>query len=150
MSAAWIVLFVLLLLLVLASLVLSIYIFAFFRKLSRGIGKEELMKILDNLSNIEKNNTDSIKEIRADIEKMKKDNLSHFQKMALVRFNPFSEMGGEHSFSLALLDQYLSGFLITGLHTRERTRVYIKRVEKGKSRQDLSREEREALSKASI
>jgi hypothetical protein len=59
-------------------------------------------------------------------------------------------MGGDHSFSLALLDAHLTGFIITGLHTRERTRVYIKKIEEGKCKQDLSKEEREALKKASV
>jgi len=70
--------------------------------------------------------------------------------VSLVRFNPFSEMGGDHSFSLALLDAHLTGFIVTGLHTRERTRVYIKKIDGGKCKQDLSKEEREALKKASV
>ena len=63
----------------------------------------------------------------------------------MVRFNPFSEMGGDHSFSVALLDGHDTGIIITGLHTRERTRVYIKPVNKGKSEYDLSKEELKAL-----
>jgi len=66
----------------------------------------------------------------------------------MVRFNPFLETGGDQSFAIALLDGNLDGIIITGLHTRETTRLYIKTVEKGKSRLELSKEEKEALSNA--
>jgi len=132
------------------ALVLSLYIFIFFRKLSKGVGRNDLIRILTRLSEIEKENSESIGRIDKQIEEIKKDMSYHLQKVSLVRFNPFSEMGGDHSFSLALLDAHLTGFIITGLHTRERTRVYIKKIEEGKCKQDLSKEEREALKKASV
>lgn len=132
----------------LISLFLSLYIFIFFKKLSKGVGKEDLIKILKNVLEIEKGNSDDISNIRKAIEMIEKKSTYHIQKMSLVRFNPFSEMGGDHSFSLALLDAHNTGILLTGLHTRERTRVYIKKVDAGKCRQDLSKEEKEALAKA--
>ncbi len=133
-----------------AALILSIYIFVFFRKLSKGVGRNDLIKILTRLSEIEKENSESIVNINKEIEGIRKDMSYHLQKVSLVRFNPFSEMGGDHSFSLALLDAHLTGFIVTGLHTRERTRVYIKKIDGGKCKQDLSKEEREALKKASV
>lgn len=150
MSTYWVIFIIIISVLTLTNLVLSSYIFIFFKKLSRGIGRSDLMKILDHLSEIEKENSLSIKEINREIEGMEKDASNHLQKVSLVRFNPFSEMGGDHSFSVALLDAHLTGFIITGLHTRERTRVYIKKIDRGKCRQDLSKEEKEALSKASV
>lgn len=134
--------------LTLISFSLSLYIFIFFRKLSKNLGKEDLIKILKNVATIEKENSDNISNIRKVIETIERKSAYHIQKVALVRFNPFSELGGDHSFSLALLDAGNTGILLTGLHTRERTRVYVKRVEAGKSRQDLSKEEKEVLSKA--
>lgn len=145
-----IVFFIIVSILALISISLSFYILLFFRKLSQGIGKADLIKILNHLSEIEKGNSDSIKSINKVIEEIKKDASYHLQKISLVRFNPFSEMGGDHSFSLALLDAHLTGFIITGLHTRERTRVYIKKIDKGKCKQDLSKEEKEALTKATL
>lgn len=136
--------------LAIVALTLSLYIFLFFRKLSKGIGRNDLIRILTRLSEIEKENSESIGRIDKQIQEIKKDMSYHLQKVSLVRFNPFSEMGGDHSFSLALLDAHLTGFIITGLHTRERTRVYIKKIEEGKCKQDLSKEEREALKKASV
>ena len=131
------------------SLSLSIYIFLFFRKLSQGVGRADLIKILTHLSSIEKANTEGIGSINKELEALKKNVSHHLQKVAFVQFNPFSELGGNHSFSLVLLDEHLTGFIITGLHTRERTRVYVKRIDKGHCKQDLSKEEKEALAKAS-
>lgn len=149
MNIYWIAYIVFTSVLSVLGLAMSLYIFIFFRKLSSGVGRNDLIKILKHLSQIEKQNSESIKEINRAIEDVRDNASYHLQKVALVRFNPFSELGGDHSFVLALLNAHLSGFIITGLHTRERTRVYIKKIEKGKSDQDLSKEEKEALNKAS-
>lgn len=70
------------------------------------------------------------------------------QKMGMVRFNPFPDTGGDQSFVLALLDNHDSGFLMTSIHGREGTRIYIKPVEYGRSKHTLSKEEEAALKAA--
>ena len=67
------------------------------------------------------------------------------QKTAVVRFNPFRNTGGDQSFVLALLDNNDSGFLLTSIHSREGTRVYIKSIEYGNAKHNLSAEEQQAL-----
>ena len=58
-------------------------------------------------------------------------------------------MGGDQSFSVALLDGENSGVVISALHTREGNRVYAKPVEKGKAvKYPLTEEEQEAIKKA--
>lgn len=52
-------------------------------------------------------------------------------KTAVLRFNPFKEVGGNQSFSVALLDGKNSGIVLSSLHTREGTRVYAKPVTAG-------------------
>jgi hypothetical protein len=76
-----------------------------------------------------------------------KDKLS-LQKIAMVRFNPFSEIGGNQSFCVALLDENDDGLVITSLYSREGNRVYGKPVKKGKSSYPLSEEEKSAIKKA--
>jgi hypothetical protein len=68
-----------------------------------------------------------------------------FQRIGLVRFNPFEETGGNQSFALALLDHHGDGFVISSLHARAGTRVYGKAVSRGTSETTLSAEESEAL-----
>jgi hypothetical protein len=91
------------------------------------------------------NNTKEIKEIKNDLEGFKSLSKANIQKVGLVKFNPFNETGGDHSFSLALLDGHKNGIIITSLHTRERTRLYVKDVSSGKSKIELSIEEQKAL-----
>jgi hypothetical protein len=68
-----------------------------------------------------------------------------FQRLGLVRYNPFEDTGGNQSFALALLDGRGDGFIVSSLHTRTATRVYGKAITGGKSEAALSDEEAEAL-----
>ncbi|MBI2452642.1 MAG: DUF4446 family protein [Parcubacteria group bacterium] len=74
-------------------------------------------------------------------------NLS-LSKVALVRFNPFKEIGSNQSFSVALLNHHHDGVIITSHFGRETNRVYAKQVIKGKAEHQLSEEEEEALRQA--
>ena len=70
------------------------------------------------------------------------------QKTAIVRFNPFGDIGGDQSFSLALLDENNDGVVLTSHYGREENRVYGKSIIKGKSEHVLSKEEEDAITKA--
>ena len=87
-------------------------------------------------------------EVRSRIAQLEEDGKSHIQKVGFVRFNPFKELGGDHSFSLAVLDGGDSGVVITSLHTRDRTRVYMKDIKKGKATLELSADGKKALASA--
>lgn len=79
------------------------------------------------------------------IDILEKEKLTHIQKVNLTRFNPFNETGGEASFTVCLLDGNLNGVVLTGLHTREKTRMYAKEIKEGKSPYKLSKEETKTL-----
>jgi TolA-binding protein len=70
------------------------------------------------------------------------------QKISLVRFNPFGDTGGDQSFSLAVLDSQNSGYVLTSIHGRQGTRVYVKPIDFGKSKYSLSTEEQQAIAQA--
>lgn len=91
------------------------------------------------------NNTKDIKVIQSEIQNMNLLSKLNVQRIGLTKYNPFNEIGGDHSFSLALLDGNKNGIIITSLHTRERTRLYLKDVFEGKSKIELSKEEEKAL-----
>ena len=74
--------------------------------------------------------------------------LKSVQKIGIVRFNPFKDTGGDQSFAIALLDNSDSGLVISSLYSREGTRIYSKPIEKGKSKYQLSDEEKMAIEKA--
>jgi hypothetical protein len=70
------------------------------------------------------------------------------QKISVVRFNPFGDTGGDQSFCLAVLDAHDSGYVLSSIHGRQGTRIYVKPVDFGKSKYQLSAEEQKALSQA--
>lgn len=71
-----------------------------------------------------------------------------FQKIGMVKYDAFHEMGGKLSFSLALLDQKNDGFIINAMHSREGCYTYIKEILDGNSIIVLAEEEKEALDMA--
>jgi hypothetical protein len=120
----------------------------FYKKLTQGVDVGDIKKILEKILARGDSNTANIKEIVRRLDRIDEQDKRHIQKIGLIRFNPFSELGGDHSFCLAILDDRDSGVVITGLHTRERTRVYMKDIKHGKSSSELSNEEKKALSSA--
>lgn len=87
----------------------------------------------------------SEKENRENIENISNILLHTFQKVGMVKYDAFHEMGGKLSFSLALLDQENNGFIINAMHSREGCYTYIKEILNGNSIIVLADEEREAL-----
>ena len=75
--------------------------------------------------------------------------LRAFQRVGLVRYNPFEETGGNQSFALALLDAEGNGWVLSSLHARSGTRVYAKAIRGGRSDAALSEEETAAIRQAS-
>lgn len=74
--------------------------------------------------------------------------LGTYQKTAIVKYDAFRGMGGNLSFVLAMLDKNNSGFLLNSMHSKESCYTYIKDVRQGKTRVELSEEEKEALQEA--
>ena len=71
-----------------------------------------------------------------------------YQKFGLVRYNAFKGMGGNLSFSMAMLDYTNSGFVLNSVHSREGCYLYLKRVDMGQTDGPLGNEEKEAVEQA--
>lgn len=97
---------------------------------TQDLSKKEILKLKEVLGNLEIQSENFI------------------QKIGIAQFNPFNETGGQQSFSLCILNNKTDGFILTALHTRDRTRIYIKKVIDGKAKFDLSNEETKALKDA--
>ena len=90
----------------------------------------------------------SIDRNRDDIKTLYKKHEKSFQKIGLVKYDAFTEMGGKVSFALALLDENNSGFIINSVHSSEGCYSYTKRVKDGDSQLALSNEEKVAVERA--
>lgn len=83
-----------------------------------------------------------------DIKKLFSNMKFTFQKVGLVKYDAFHEMGGKLSFSLALLNETNDGFVLNAVHSREGCYTYIKEIVGGNSIIVLAEEEQEALDMA--
>ena len=82
---------------------------------------------------------------RKDINTIFKRMQTMYQKMGLVRYDAFNQMGGQLSYSLALLDENDNGFIINSVHSTEGCYSYSKEIKSGDNNISLSTEEAEAL-----
>jgi len=128
--------------------------FNFFKKRKEPENLKEVLaqfteahnELCARFKDLEKN----FEKISEELENLKKESKFNIQKIGIVRFNPFKEIGGDQSFSIALLDGNDSGIVITSLYSREGNRVYGKPIKNGQSEYLLSVEEKEAIEKAKI
>ncbi|MDO8663862.1 MAG: DUF4446 family protein [Candidatus Wildermuthbacteria bacterium] len=116
--------------------------FNFFKKTKKE--PENLKEVLARFSDLEK----SFERIQEELKKVKSESKFNIQKVGMVRFNPFKEVGSDQSFSIALLDGNDSGVVVSSLYTREESRIYGKPIKNGQSEYQLSGEEKEAINKA--
>jgi Protein of unknown function (DUF4446) len=72
------------------------------------------------------------------------------RRIGLYRYDALANVGGQQSFSLALLDEGANGVVLTSLHTRQEMRLYAKPVRKGRSEVTLTPEEQRAISQARV
>lgn len=96
---------------------------------------------IDKLSRIAKRQQNEI----ADIDSNQNITL---QKVGIVKYDAFNEMGGKLSFALAILNKENTGFVINAMHSREGCYTYIKEIINGKSYILLGNEEKQAVDQA--
>ena len=103
--------------------------------------EKTLIERLDQVDGLLKANVENERNIKKIFENMK----FTFQKVGLVKYDAFNEMGGKLSFSLALLNEKEDGFVINAVHSRDGCYTYIKEIIGGNSVIVLCEEEQEAL-----
>ena len=106
--------------------------------------EETLVKKLNQIDSLVEANAANEKNIKNVVNNMK----FTFQKVGLVKYDAFNEMGGKLSFSLALLNASNDGFVLNAVHSREGCYTYIKEIIDGNSIIVLADEEQEALNMA--
>lgn len=105
---------------------------------------KDLKQVLKQFEDLKK----EIETISKSLESFKKHSKFSIQKIGIVRYNPFSGVGSDQSFSIALLDANNDGIVISSLFSQDGNRVYGKPINKAKSEYSLSEEEKKAIEKA--
>ena len=120
-----------------------------YARLTSDVSKKDLISSLNNLIAISERNSKDIESISEKLNAEITENKKHIQRLGFKRYNPFTDTGGDQSFTAALLDDLGDGIMISSLHSRENTRLYAKKVAGGKvSAQTLSTEEQEVIKQA--
>ncbi len=90
-----------------------------------------------------------VKQNQSEIGNIKDNLVTTYQKIGIVKYDAFKEMGGKLSFVLALLDRNNNGILLNSVHSsREGCYSYLKEIIKGESFLELSEDEKSALKQA--
>lgn len=85
------------------------------------------------------------REIELKLNEIERTLIQCVQKVAIVRFNAFDNVGSDLSFSIAILDNNDTGVVISGIYARDSSSTYAKPVSSGKSKYTLSAEEIQAI-----
>jgi len=88
---------------------------------------------------------DDVGAMRSEIKRLRYELGDAVRHVSVVRYDAFNDLAGRLSFSAALLDDGANGLVMTSIHARTETRLYIKGVRAGESDNQLSPEERQAV-----
>jgi Na+-transporting methylmalonyl-CoA/oxaloacetate decarboxylase gamma subunit len=120
-----------------------------YKKLMRGTSNNNLEEmLLERLNSIEDAKESSEKALK-ECERLEIKIKDCIQKVAIMRYKAFENVGSDLSFSIAMLDDKDDGVILTGIYGRQESTTYAKPIDKGISRYDLSEEELYVLNEAS-
>ena len=119
-----------------------------YKKMMRGSKGRNIEELINsNLDRIEEavENSQKSLEITNGFEETLKGCVN---KVAIMRYKAFEDVGSDLSFSIALLDSHNDGIVLTGIYSRQDSTTYAKPIDKGISRYELSEEELHVLNEA--
>ncbi len=116
-----------------------------YNKFMNGLSNKNIEQLLD--SYLDKVNEIILenKEIENHLNNIDRNILNCIQKIGIVRYNAFDNVGSDLSFSIALLDYNNNGIVLSGIYSRESSSTYAKPISDGKSKYTMSAEEIQAL-----
>ena len=117
----------------------------FMRRLGNGNNFEEMLK--NYMMKIDGVAQES-REVKNYCSQLERTVLKCIQKVGVIRYNAFADMGSDLSFAIALLDANENGCVINGIYSRDGSSTYAKPIVNGKSKYMLSAEELQVLDMA--
>lgn len=118
------------------------------KKFMKGKDAQSLEKEIVGLYEDNKFLKNMVDSNKRDIRDLNKRFTKAFQKVGLVKYDAYQQMGGLLSFSLAILDEENNGLILNSVHSTEGCYTYTKEVKNGTCKLELSNEERVALDQA--
>ncbi len=91
---------------------------------------------------------EDVQGLRQEVAALRREGADALRHLAVVRYDAFGDMGGQLSWSVALLDDGGDGVVLTSIHGRSDARTYAKSIAGWTSEQQLSPQEVEAIDHA--
>lgn len=147
--------FIVLLVLILVAFILIIVLMKKISKLNerlsyfmKGKNAQSLEKEIIGLYEDNKFLKNMVDSNKKDIHQLYKQIAKAFQKVGIVKYDAYQQMGGLLSFSIALLDEDNNGLILNSVHSSEGCYTYTKEIRRGECSIELSNEEKVALDQA--
>lgn len=103
--------------------------------------EKEISALFTDIDYLKKSVDKNAKEIRHIYKRLE----TTYQKLGIVKYDAFAQMGGKLSFSLVLLDENNDGFVLNSVHGSDGCYSYTKEIKKGTCELSLGEEEEKAL-----
>ena len=114
------------------------------RNFDEGNFEDLIIYLQDRVNELNAN----VNTLKLEIEEIKEELNFAIQKVGFIKYNAFDNIGNEMSYSLAILDKFKNGFILTGIFGRDHNVSYSKEVKEGVPQKKLSAEEIIALDRA--
>lgn len=149
------IILLIMLVLLIASLTLLIIFIIKEEKLRKRYNKfmqgKEAASLEEEIVNLYEDNRQLKEEVlanRKDIKRLYKKHRKALQKVGIVKYDAYQQMGGMLSYSICMLDEYNNGFIINSVHSTEGCYSYTKAIKDGECDIELGNEEKIALDQA--
>jgi hypothetical protein len=119
-----------------------------YNKFMNGLSSRNLEQLLDTYFDKVNDISTKNKEIENHLNNIDRNLIQCIQKVGIVRYNAFDNVGSDLSFSIAVLDYNENGLVISGIYSRDSSSTYAKPITDGKSKYTLSVEEMQAIDMA--
>ncbi len=150
MDTTLVAIFGVLFLLVVIAIVLLVRIEMRLKKLFRGSKAENLEGLMRDLSNHAKMVDDGLIDHSNKIDALRLKLDKQGRGIKLTRFNPFTDVGGNQSFAVSIINSEGDGVVFSSLYSRDRMSVFAKPIKGGTSDIELSPEEKSVVEEVSI
>ena len=106
--------------------------------------EEEITDLFEDIKLLKESSAENKEEIDHLFQKQRKN----YQKLGIVNYDAFNQMGGKLSFCLVLLDEDNNGYVMNSVHSSEGCYSYTKTIKNGACKISLGEEEQQALEMA--
>ena len=134
------------------ALVVAITVFASLTAIRRRLvtiqgrgGSEDILEAVSRQIEEVRALRGDIRAIGGELQRLAEAFQTALQRFAVYRYDAFEDMGGQLSFSAAILNDHGDGLVISCINGRQEARTYAKPVQRAQSPYNLSPEEHEAI-----